>query len=507
MQDSGNKVQPQTSKREMLLRELAIIKKAHGELAKKRLSQFATYVDGEAETIWFHKLIYDYLDKWVEGDIKKLAIFLPPQHGKSRMSSVITPAKILGKYPKSKIVVASYSDQNASKFNRSCQDIIDSKEFKDLYPNVVLPAKGVDTTNELRNNTFFETVGFKGYYKAVSVQGALTGFTIDYGIIDDPIKDRKQANSKTYRDNIWDWYNDVFKTRLHNNSSQLMLFTRWHEDDLAGRLFDPKNPNYNEDEAKEWTVIAIPALKEETKALKIAVDIPDPRKVGEALWEEKHSREKYERRKITNPQSFASLDQQRPSPAEGNKIKREWFNIISPNALPFNPLQVKKDFWIDGAFTDKMENDESAQMTCSFYKGDLYIFECSGVRKELKEYLDFIVPYLKSAGYRPTSEVFIELKASGYGFYSMLRSQQYGKFNCRKINPKVVQYGKINRAENSQPTLASGKVFLVQGGWNEAFIDQCCNFPNDIHDDMLDLLCYAIHHYFIDEEDIDVSYS
>lgn len=490
-----------------LLETIKKQRKAQKALAKRYLSQFAVMVDGSAETKWFHKQVYDHLDEWIDKKIKKLAIFIPPQHGKSRMSSINTPAKILGKLPKSKIVVASYSDQNASKFNRACQDIIDKKEFRELYPDVYLPAKGVETTNELRNNTFFETVGHKGYYKAVSIGGSLTGFTIDYGIIDDPIKDRKQANSKTYRDNLWDWYNDVFKTRLHNDSSQLLLFTRWHEDDLAGRLFDPKNEHYDADEAKEWVVIALPALKEDTKPLAIAKDITDPRKTGEALWPEKHSAEKYERRKRLNPQSFSSLDQQRPSPAEGNKIKRDWFNIIGENELPFNPRMVKRDFWIDGAFTDKAENDESAQMACTYHQGNLYIYNCHGVRKELNEYLDYIVPWLKEMGYKPTSTVNIELKASGYGMYSMLKSPRYGRKNCVKVNPKVVQYGKLNRAENIQPTLASGKVFLVRGGWNSAFIDQCANFPNDVHDDMLDVLAYAIHEYFIDEDDIDVSYS
>jgi len=491
-------------KKEDLITAFLEIREKQKELAKLRLAQFSIFIDEEAETAWFHKVIYDYLDKWINGEIKKLAIFMPPQHGKSRMSSIVTPAKILGQKPKSKIVVASYSDTNASKFNRACQDIIDKEEFRELFPNVLLPAKGVESTNELRNNTFFETIKHKGYYKAVSVGGSLTGFSVDYGIIDDPIKDRKQANSKTYRDNLWDWYTDVFKTRLHNESSQLMLFTRWHEDDLAGRLFDPRNEKYDEEEAKEWTVIAIPALKEEQPPIKCAIDIGDPRKVGEALWPEKHSADKYIRRREKNPTSHASLDQQRPNPSKGNKIKRDWFNIINENELPFNPSSVAKDFWIDGAFTEKVENDESAQMACSFHKGNLYIFNCHGVRKELNEYLEYIVPWFKNMGYKPTSSVFIELKASGYGFYSMLKSPKYGSKNCRPINSNTVAYGKINRAENAQPTLASGKVFLVKGSWNEAFIDQCCNFPNDLHDDMLDLLCYSIDHYFIQDEDVDV---
>ncbi len=482
-------------------------RKLHGALAKRKLKHFATYINDEHEIEWFQAIVYDVLDDWIAKKKKKVAIFMPPQHAKSTMSSINTPAKILGQSPKSKIAVISFSDKLASKFNRKCQDIIDSPEFKEIYPNVMLPSKGVETTNELRNNTYFETVKYKGFFKAVSIDGQLTGDPIDYGIIDDPIKGRKQANSKTYRDNLWDWYNDVFKTRLHNDSCQLMLFTRWHEDDLAGRLFNPKNEFYDEQEASEWTVIIFQALKEDKLPLPNVMNYDDPRELGEALWESKHSKEKHEKSKRTSPLTFASLQQQRPSPATGNILKREWFQKIKATELPFNPSAIKKDFWIDGAFTKDSENDESAQMSCSFYKGDLYIFNVHGVRKELFEYLQYINPWLKSSGYKGTSSVWIEMKASGYGFYSMLRSPDHGKFNCRKINSKVVSYGKLTRAQGIQPSMASGRVFLVEGSWNEAFIDQCVSFPNDTHDDMMDLLCYAIYEYMINDDDVDVSYS
>lgn len=481
--------------------------KVHGELATRHLKHLATYVNDDIFNEWFHVVVYDVLDKWIAGDIKKLAIFMPPQHGKSTMSSIMTPAMILGQRPDAKIVVCSYSDKLASKFNRGCQDIIDSQDYKTIFPETILPAKGIETTNELRNNTYFETVKKKGFFKAVSVNGTLTGDSVDFGIIDDPIKDRKQANSETYRRNLWDWYNDVFSTRLHNNSSQLMLFTRWHEDDLAGRLFNPKNENYDEIEAKEWTIICLQALKEEKTPFPNAMQIKDPRKVGEALWPSKHSRKKHEKTKRTSPVTHASLNQQRPAPAEGNKIKREWFNIIRENELPFNSRSVKRDFWIDGAFTDKTENDESAQLSCSFHKGNLYIFHCTGVRKELNEYLKFIRPWLKQTGYDGRSSIYIEMKASGYGFYSMLKSPQYGNHNCRKINNKTVAAGKINRVENAQPTLASGKVFLVMGPWIKEFVDQCASFPNATHDDMVDVLCYAIDEYFISSGPVEVSWN
>lgn len=493
--------------KEEQIKKAKLQRRVHGILAKRKLTYFATYIEEVVEIEWFHKIVYDHLDDWIAGKIKKLAIFMPPQHGKSTMSSITTPAKILGMKPSAKIAVCSFSDKLASKFNRSCQDIIDSEEFKRIYPGVILPSKGVEVTNELRNNTYFEIVKHKGFFKAVSVNGALTGDSIDYGIIDDPIKDRKQANSKTYRDNLWDWYQDVFLTRLHNDSAQLMLFTRWHQDDLAGRLFDPKNKHFNQEEADEWKVLCFQALKEKKLPFRNAIQYDDPREIDEALWEKKHSAKKHIKKRNTNAMSHASLNQQRPSPAEGGKLKREWFQIINENELPFNPRTVKKDFFIDGAFTEKVINDESAQMSCSFFRGNLYIFNCHGVRKELNEYLDYIVPWLKLAGYTSRSKINIEMKASGYSFYSMLRSHKYGNHNCVKIPNKTVIDGKMTRVESSQPTMASGKVFLIRGSWNSAFIDQCATFPNDVHDDMVDLLAYAIHEYFINEDEIEVTFS
>lgn len=493
--------------REQLIAEFKEQDRQMARMAKRNLASFATYMDDEVEIEWFHKIVYDTLDKWINGDLKKVAIFMPPQHGKSTMSSITTPAKILGQFPKAKVAVASYSDTLASKFNRKCQDIIDSEQYKKVYPGIVLPAKGIETTNELRNNKYFEIVKHKGFFKAVSIKGQLTGDPIDFGIIDDPIKDRKQANSETYRNDLWDWYNDVFKTRLHNDSRQLMLFTRWHMDDLAGRLFNPKNKHYDPDEAAEWTIICFQALKEAKTPIDGALEYDDPRAIGDALWPEKHSKEKHQKTKKTSPVTFASLNQQRPSPAEGGKIKKKWFNIIQPAELPFNPDRIRKDFWIDGAFTKKSENDESAIMVCSQYKGNLYIFNCHGVRKELNEFLKYIRPFMKQNGYKGNSSVWIEMKASGYGFYSMLRSPEYGSFNCRKINSKTVHDGKVERVENSQPTLASGKVFLVNGPWIEEFVGQCAAFPNDTHDDMVDCLGYAINEYFVFDKSAGVSYS
>lgn len=443
------------------------------------------------------------------GEIKKLMIFVPPQHGKSELSSRRFPAYCLGRNPKLKIGVCSYSQDLSMSFNRDCQNIISSASYKELFPETRLNESGIfDSNGELRNNHIFETVGNRGFLKAVGVGSSLTGTPLDIGIIDDPFKDRAEANSQTIRDKRWQWYQDVFLTRLHNDSKQLLLFTRWHEDDIAGRILNPKNPCYDEQEASGWVVIALPALKEANPPIPEAIDIGDPRGLDEALWEKRHSAEKYRKRRRINPTGFQSLDQQRPSAAEGNKIKREWFTVMKESELPFNPSSVAADFWVDGAFTEKTQNDETALLSCYFNKndGNLYIFNCHGVRKELYELLQYFKPYVKSNYYAPQSNVFIELKASGYPLKSMLSKLEYGGFNARGINDKVVGLGKYNRVENSEAFLASGKIILMQGSWNTAFIDQCAEFPNGLHDDMVDVLCYSIHKYFIKKSASGVSY-
>jgi len=493
------------------VREAKLIKEWKQKISKKSLIDFVEYTHGDYDTQWFHEIVCEYLDRLERGDIKKLMIFIPPQHGKSELSSRRFPAYLLGRNPSLKIGIGSYDISLAMSFNRAIQSIIDSDEYKKVFPNTKLNSKEIDVSErngEVRNSTIFETIKYKGFVKTVSIGMGLTGTPLDIGIIDDPFKDRSTANSQLTRDTVWNWYNDVFCTRLHNNSKQLLLFTRWHEDDLAGRLLDPENDHYNEEEANEWTVIALPALKEETKPIEQAIDVGDTREIDEALWENRHSAEKYKRRRITNPTGFASLDQQRPSAQEGNKIKREWWEIVKDRELPFDLGSVANDFFIDGAFTDSSKNDETGLLSCFYHKQSdtLYISNCSGIRKELYEFLPYFKSYAQTNNYKRQSSVFLELKASGHPMKSMLSKAEHGGFNCRAINSKVVSLGKWNRVENSEPFIASGKIKLVGGSWNKAFIDQCSTFPNGKHDDMIDVLCYAVHHYFIKKSTGGVSY-
>lgn len=273
---------------------------AKKELARRHLIDFTKYTFPQYSFTWFHKAYTQKINDFAEGKIKKLMVFVPPQHGKSEISTRRLPAYMFGKNPDINLVVVSYNDTKAKKFNREIKRIMNEDSYKDIYPSVELPNMVSGYTN---NANEFEIVNHKGTCKAVGVGGALTGDPVDMLIMDDLYKDAMSAWSEINRKNIEDWYDTVADTRLHNKSQQLIVFTRWHHLDLAGKLLKK--------EPKEWDVVIFEAIKDK---INNTIDI---RKKGESLWPEKHSVEKLIKSRNRNPHVFQSLYQQQPKPLEG----------------------------------------------------------------------------------------------------------------------------------------------------------------------------------------------
>ncbi len=320
--------------------EFLLSSNARAELARRNIIDFVSYVKKDYLPNWHHELLASYLDRFVKGEIKRLMVFMPPQHGKSELVSRMLPAFILGKQPKAKIVLASYSSTLASSFNRECQRYIDTEEYHDVFPETTLSSSNVVTVagNWLRNSEIFETVGFGGFLKTVGVGGSLTGTPADFAIIDDPVKDSIEASSATYQMRNWDWYNDVLSTRLHNNSRVLITQTRWDESDLSGLLLRKQE----EIGGGDWVILNLPALKENN-------DNPeDPREIGEALWPERHSKERILQIQKQSIRTFQSLYQQNPQPSEVGgefyKMFRVALNVRKVEYNPALPLHLTFDF-------------------------------------------------------------------------------------------------------------------------------------------------------------------
>jgi predicted phage terminase large subunit-like protein len=467
-----------TKKRDIVANELFI-----REAAQYDFLTFVKYTKLDFSINWHHRVLADKLQQFAEGKIKKLMIFMPPQTGKSEMSTRRLPSFILGKNPNTRIAVCAYNSPFARGFNRDIQRIITDQRYKNVFPNTSLNEKNVSTDAKgsyLKNADIFEIVGYKGYLMTVGIGGPLTGKTVDIGIIDDPIKDSMEANSKVYRDRLWDWYENVFKTRLHNNSQQLVTLTRWHEDDLAGRILAID---------KEFEVLVLPAIKEsDTNEL-------DIRQIGEALWPEKHSLERYSEIRQNSPRTFTSLYQQRPAPIEGNIIKKEYLQIIDYEDVPDEVFDQTPHSTVDTAFGIKENNDPSGMLYYYKYDNCLYLFDYFEKRLEFPDLLKAIEQKAKT-NLNSKSKIYVEPKASGKSVVQTMK---------RATTLNIVEYempsgSKLERITACLDVLSTKRVYLIKGHWNRSFIESCTVFPNGAHDEPVDTLGMAIHKEFLKED-------
>jgi hypothetical protein len=349
--------------RTMLVEKLRTRQALLKKKATTRFAPFVKYTKPNYDMQWFHKLICDKLQLFAEGKIKKMMILLPPQHGKSELATRRLPPYLLGRNPNLKIAVASYSDTMVQGFNRDIQRIIDSELYFDIFPETVLnnsKIAGVSVDNYARNYHEFQIVNKEGSVKTVGRGGALTGSPVDIGIIDDLYKDRAEAKSVAISLATWDWYTDVFKTRLHNESQQLIMNTRWDQNDLCGRLLL--------DEPGEWDVVQLPAIRTTDK------NSYDIRVEGDPLYPSKHSLERLLAVKRQSQVTFNSLYQQDPKPNADL--------LIYPNVIIIDefPNDIETFFWgLDFGFT----NDPTCLVKSAVSAGpaengklDLYLEEC-----------------------------------------------------------------------------------------------------------------------------------
>lgn len=319
---------------------------------RRNFMLFSSAVFPALEFATFHIAYYRILQAFAEGRIKRLIVTMPPQHGKSQGSTCLLPAYLLGRNPDLRIAVASYSDTFAKRFNRNIQRIIDQPSYAAIFPDTRLNGSNVVTVSHtyLRNSSEFEIVGHKGSLKAVGRGGSLTGNPVDIMIMDDLYKDSAEGNSPTIRDAAWEWYTSVARTRLHNNSQELIVFTRWHEDDLIGRieqtervitltsLADIDTLPQGQD---VWAKVNFEAIKED------APTELDNRAEGQPLWAERHSAELLQAKRKLDPHSFECLYQGKPASREG--LLYSAFKTY--NELPPPAEIIKRTAYVDTADT------------------------------------------------------------------------------------------------------------------------------------------------------------
>ena len=324
-------------------------------LGERNLLSFTRHTLPSFAPAPFHLAYYEVLTRFAMGEIKKLMITMPPQHGKSEGATRRLPAFVLGQDPDKRIAIVSYNAIKARKFNRELQRIMDDDRYYELFPQTLLAGQasyqeqGRRSRNYARNSDECEIVGYQGSFKTIGVGGSLTGEPVDMLIMDDLYKDASSAWSPVIRQNVADWYDTVASTRLHNDSQQLLVFTRWHMEDLAGRLLEQEGIYDPIENPQGWLLVSFPAIQNRPPSEQ------DPRAEGEPLWPERHSLEKLLEIKGRSPTVFESLYQQNPQPSQG--LMYEEFTCYTD--LPSRSYSVA---YIDAA-------DSGADYLCAlFYK-------------------------------------------------------------------------------------------------------------------------------------------
>ena len=407
---------------------------------------------------WQHlELITDHLARVTDGEIEKLMIFMPPRHGKTEAVTVRYPVYRLERNPEMRCIIGAYNQTLAELFSRKARAI--ARERMPL------------SEEKAAANDWESTAG--GGVRAAGVGAGVTGTGGHLIIIDDPVKSREEANSPAYRERVWNWYKDDMYTRREPGCSMILIMTRWHEDDLAGKIL-------KSDDGPNWTVLSLPALAEDDDLL--------GRAPGEALCPDRYDEEELAAIAKVLGLSFFALYQQRPMPKEGDFFKRSWFEIVP--AVPSTIGHLVR-YW-DRAAT-KNEGDYTAGVlmgyaTSSGLAGGVY-YVVDVVRGQWSdEDRNRIIKQTAALDRQRFGDVQIweereggsAGKSAGVAFVKMLTGYPAYAESVSGKGAKDV------RAEPFQAQAMVQAVRLVLGTWNNTYLDELASFPFGANDDQVD---------------------
>ena len=441
--------------------------------ARSNLQDFICYLNPDYIVSDFSRTVCAALDEFIEqmanGERPVLVLGAPPQHGKSDIVSRYLPAYIFGKMPDLRIGGLSYGKDLASDMNRDVQKHMLSEEYKRLFPESALNSKRVVTVEveAKRNSETFEIVGHKGAYISQGVGGPLTGKKLDLGIIDDPIKNSKEALSQTVKDGIWSWYGSTFLTRLSKNSGQIIMATRWATDDLSGKVIE-KN--------KKAKVMAFKAISDD----------------GEALVPDLHPIDKLLETKATLGEYFwSAMYQQSPVALGGNMFKSDWWQYYE--VMP--PFKYRAIF-ADTAQKTAEQNDFTVFQCWGYVDGKAYLIDQLRGKWEAPDLLTraraFWNKHKAVTGLSTLRSFNIEDKSSGTGLIQTLKKGGNGQ-PAIPVKPIQRDKDKITRAMDALPSVEAGLIYLPkEAPFLSDFLEEVSAFPSGAHDDQVDPLMDAI---------------
>jgi len=420
-----------------------------------------------------HEVIAAALEEVEAGRLRRLIINCPPRHGKSELASRLFPPWFLGRHPRESIISACYNEKFSWDFGREVKNTIEDPLFRQIFPKIAINTASVDRIElESGGKCFFTGRG-----------GSITGRGAIGLVLDDPLKDRVEADSPTVREKVWKWYTQVIRSRLVTAKGWIIIIqTRWHEDDLVGRLTDRTNPSFILTEAKKWSIIDLPALARD--------DDPIGRKPGEALWPERFPVDYLEDMREGDPRGFQALYQGSPTPDKGNFFAGDGILTYAKAEMP-KAEDLRFYAASDHAVSLREERDKTCLMVIGIDK-DQHIWVMPDLiwgrfttDYTVERMIDLMAKYKPLFWWAERGHI---SKSIG----PFLRKRMLERSTFASIAEVTPVQDKKTRAQAISGRIAMHMVhFPAFAPWWAEARDELLKFPYGVHDDFVDTLSWV----------------
>jgi predicted phage terminase large subunit-like protein len=446
------------------LDELPSLEAIRAERERRNFRRFVERV--RPRYVWYRHcaLLADVLQRVADGELSRVMIFMPPRHGKSELTSRLFPAFYLHRHPERFVGLCSYGQDMANSLSRAARE------------NYL--AAGGTIKADAAQIKHWEVPGGGGFWCA-GVGGPITGKGFELGVIDDPLKNEKEALSETIRERHKEWYDATFTTREHPGGAIVVIQTRWHEDDLSGWLLKQER---EEEDPERWHIVNFPALAEaQPQEFPESCTVePDWREPGDALCPERYKAERLNKSARKNPFWFSALFQQRPTPRSGGFFKLEWFK-----SLPAASAIAQRVRWWDKAASE--DGDWTVGLLMGKTPEGIFFIEdivrgrwTPGARDRI--ILDTARD--DATRYGNTVEVWQEQEPGASG-----KSDALAFIKMLAGYPARAEPSSGDKEVRANPFAAqaeAGNVFIVDGPFKRDYLRELATFPKGEFDDQID---------------------